>query len=233
MIILRLAEEQNTQKKRSLKRKKRNVKEELFNYSRSGIIIDNKPHFVISVTEKTLEDFEFQQLLDKYKGSIIVPENLETQPEISKLVFDATPFMKKAVFENFRIMICNGDYKDATLLIKDMDFLLSDEIPRLLPYVKSITVYTSSLKSVKEWQENCFVEYGVKPKVVSDEKASFMKFDIFADFENIENDYLKISIYNEIKKIYPNFKFLQIPDELKILENFNISKKMICAAFKR
>ena len=42
--------------------KRRVSEEKLFDYSRSGIVINNKPHFVISVSPDTLEDLEY------YKG---------------------------------------------------------------------------------------------------------------------------------------------------------------------
>jgi len=232
MIILKLSEESLNQKKVKIKRWKK-PKEQLFNYSRSGIVIDNKPHFVITVTEKTLEDIEFLRLLYKYKGCVIVPENLEDKPELSGLLFDSKPYMKSAVFENFKTMLLSGEYKDATVLIEDSDFLLSAEIPDLLPYVKNITIKTSGKQNLREWQEKCFFEYGIKPSVICEEGSVCLNFDIIANFEQVERGFLEISVYNEIKRIYPEFKFLQIPDELKILEGFGISNKMICAAFKK
>lgn len=232
MIILRLSEENVVQSRRNT-RKRRKTKEKLFNYSRSGIIIDNKPHFVITVDEKTLEDYEFQCLLDKYKGSIIVPEDLENNPGLSDLLFDSSEYIKKAIFENFKTMIFRGEYKGASLLIKDDDFGLSEDTAVLLPYVKNMVIQTTSEHSTRTWQEDCFTEYGIKPKVIDEKIDFFLNFDIIADFDNVKNDFLDIRVYDEERRIYPNFKFLQIPDELKILENFNISKKTICAAFKK
>ena len=232
MIILRLSEENIVQKRRDT-RKRGKTKERLFNYSRSGIIIDNKPHFVITVDEKTLEDYEFQCLLDKYKGSIIVPEDLENTPGLSDLLFDDSAYIKKAIFENFKTMIFSGEYKSASLLIKDNNFGLSEDIVVLLPYVKNMVIQTTEEHNTRTWQEDCFTEYGIKPKITDEKNDVFLNFDIIADFNNIKNDFLEISIYDEVRRVYPNFKFLQIPDELKILENFNISKKTICAAFKK
>jgi uncharacterized protein YxeA len=106
----------------------------------------------------------------------------------------------------------------------------------VLCLIKSREEYNELLRSTEreDYLDNSVANENTQSKEMDVfESMKEDEIDIFADFENIENDYLKISIYNEIKKIYPNFKFLQIPDELKILENFNISKKMICAAFKR
>ena len=50
--------------------------------------------------------------------------------------------------------------------------------------------------------------------------------------EKIKNNTLEIISCNNTQKIYPNFKYLEIPDKLKVLEDMGISRCMICAAFK-
>ncbi len=231
MIILKVVEEnKNFKKSNRLRRKK--TREPVFDYSRAGIIINNKPHFIISVSKNTIEDYEFQKMLNKYKGSILVPESLEDEPMLNDLLFDKSNFLKKAIFENFRIMLSTGNYRDANVLIKDKDFVLECQIPTLLPYVKSVSVFLNESKNIRMWQENCFNEYGIKPNVYHSERADYLKFDIVADFEKIKNNSLQITSFNEPQKIFPNFKYLEIPEKLKVLEDIGLSKAMICAAFK-
>ena len=50
MIILKLEEAKSEKRKKIRVKKKSN--EILFNYTRAGLIINNKPHFVISVNEE-------------------------------------------------------------------------------------------------------------------------------------------------------------------------------------
>ena len=129
-------------------------------------------------------------------------------------------------------MIFNGDYYNANVLIKDKNFVLKNMIPNILPYVKSVSIFLSEDPAIRLWQENCFNEYGVKPRIYHSAIENYTNFDVIADFEKIKNNTLEIISYNNTQKIYPNFKYLEIPDKLKVLEDMGISRCMICAAFK-
>jgi hypothetical protein len=58
-----------------------------------------------------------------------------------------------------------------------------------------------------------------------------LNFDIVADFEKIKDNTLEVTVFDEVRTIYPNVRFSRVPDELKVLENFNISNFVICSAF--
>ena len=88
MIILKLNSEVNVKRQKNRMLKRRVSEEKLFDYSRSGIVINNKPHFVISVSPDTLEDLEFQKLISKYKGSVVASENLEKIDWLKDILFD-------------------------------------------------------------------------------------------------------------------------------------------------
>ena len=231
MIILKLNEEASVSKK-ELKRKLRKRKEQLFDYSRSGIVINNKPHFVISVSQNTLEDFEFQKLLSKYKGSIVASQNLENEPMLNELLFDSKPFRKKALFESFKSTIFSRAYINYRVLIYDSDFYLKSEISEILPFVKSVTIATENSGDSEVWKTECFLEYGVKPDVVRKDKIRYDAFDVVADFEKIDDNKILVNVLGKEIAFYPSFKYLEIPDELKILESFELSNTTICAAFK-
>ncbi|MBE6747661.1 MAG: hypothetical protein E7557_00320 [Ruminococcaceae bacterium] len=231
MIILKLNEETPVSKKES-KRKSKKRKEQLFDYSRSGIVINNKPHFVISVSQNTLEDFEFQKLLSKYKGSIVASQNLENEPILNELLFDSKPFKKKALFESFKSTVFSKAYINYRVLICDFNFYLRSEIPGILPFVKSVTIATENVEASEVWKTECFLEYGVKPDIVHKDRIRYDAFDVVADFETIDDNKLQVNVLGEEVTFYPSFKYLEIPDELKILENFELSNTTICAAFK-
>jgi len=228
MIILQLVEDELKSPKRRLSKK---IKEPVLKYSRFGIVVNNKPHFIISVTKDTLEQDEFQQLLNKYKGLVVAPVELEKCDLVNSVLFDVNPYLKKAIFENLRLNLMNEKLQNSALLIRDINFTLKDEIPALLPYIKNIVVSTSDDSKSKYWIENCFLEYGVRPSVVVDENIDFLNFDIVADFEKLRDNTLEVKIFDEVRTIYPNVRFSRVPDELKVLENFNINNFVICSAF--
>ena len=231
MIILKLKEDV-TEKRRKIRRKKK-VDEDLFNYTRTGLIINNKPHFVISVEEKYLIDEDFKRILSRYKGEIIASEKLLENEFINGLLFDEKPFLKKAIFQNFLELFNNEKSKHLNVFVSDITFDLKDELPLLLPKIKTLTVKVSNDFGMRDWQRKCFFEYGVKPNIVTDSNADFLKYDVVADFDSINSKMLRIDFQNEIKEIYPERKFLELTNELEILSGFGLSESTICAAFKK
>ncbi len=233
MIILKLDREVKGARRKNRIKKRKVGNEKIFNYSRSGIVINNKPHFVISVSEDTLEDLEFQKLISKYKGSVVASENLEKIEWLRDVLFDLRPFKKKILFESLKNKLKNKDYISLSLLIIDFDLTLLYEIPEVLPFVKNVGVLTKSKTDTTDWENTCFSQYGVKPVVMRNSGIYNEKFyDIIADFEKIEENELTLNISGETTVLYPFFKLLEVPDELKILENLDLSKTTICGAFK-
>ena len=244
MIILKLSSEtiEKRPKNRIIKRKSNN--EKLFNYSRSGIVINNKPHFVISVSEDTLEDLEFQKLISKYKGSVVASQNLEKIDWLRDILYDLKPFKKEILFESFKNKLKSKEFINRSLLIIDYDLKIEDnllieditllyEIPEVLPFIKTIGILTKSKIDTSDWENTCFSEYGVKPVVIRNKGWDNIKnYDIIADFEKIEDNRLTMNISGEKTILHPFFKLLEVPDELKILENLDLSKTTICGAFK-
>jgi hypothetical protein len=231
MIILKLKEDV-CEKRKKLRRKKK-VHVDLFNYTRTGLIINNKPHFVISVEEKYLVDEDFKKLLERYKGEIVAGEKLSENEFINELLFDEKPYLKKAIFQSFFKLFNNEKSKHFNVFVSDSAFELKEELPLLLPKIKTLTVNISNDFGVRDWQRKCFFEYGVKPNIVTDSNADFLKYDVAADFDSINNKTLRIDFQNERKVIYPERKFLELPDELKILSEFGLCESTICAAFKK
>ena len=231
MIILKLKEDV-TEKRRKIRRKKK-VDEDLFNYTRTGLIINNKPHFVISVEEKYLIDEDFKRILSRYKGEIIASEKLLENEFINGLLFDEKPFLKKAIFQSFIKLFNNEKSKLLSVFVSDITFELKEELPLLLPKIKTLTVKVSNDFGMRDWQRKCFFEYGVKPNIVTDSNADFLKYDVVADFDSINSKMLRIDFQNEIKEIYPERKFLELTNELEILSGFGLSESTICAAFKK
>lgn len=234
MIILKLCSE-TTEKRtkiRIIKRKQNN--EQLLNYSRSGIVINNKPHFVISVSEDTLQDLEFRKLISRYKGAVVTSENLEQIDWLRDILFDLKPFRKKILFESFKNKAKNKEFKDKSLLIIDFDLTLLSEIQVILPFVKNVAILTMSNIDTSSWESQCFYTYGIKPVIIRNKEISNLKnYDIIADFEKIEDNKMILNISGEESVVYPSFKLLEVPDELKILENLDLSKTTICGAFKK
>jgi len=233
MIILKLDREVKGARRKNRIKKRKVGNEKIFNYSRSGIVINNKPHFVISVSEDTLEDLEFQKLISKYKGLVVASENLEKIEWLRDVLFDLRPFKKKILFESLKNKLKNKDYINLSLLIIDFDLTLLYEIPEILPFVKNVGVLTKSKTDTTDWENTCFSQYGVKPVVMRNSGIYNEKFyDIIADFEKIEENELTLNISGETTVLFPFFKLLEVPDELKILENLDLSKTTICGAFK-
>lgn len=233
MIILKLKTEDELTKKQILRRKKtKKAQEPVLNYSRSGIVINNKPHFVVAVTADTLADLEFRTMLGKYKGEIIPCEKLEKNTSISQLYYDVTDFKKQALFSSFKRQILNKRFINSRVLFLDENFTLKNEIFEVVPYIKQLTVSTENLSFSDAWCQKCFVEYGVKPRVVKKGRVTTSLFDVVADFDSIKENELRVQKNGESFTVYPDYKFLEVPSELKILEELEISKTMICAAFK-
>lgn len=231
MIILKLKDDA-TEKRRKIRRKKK-VNEDLFNYTRMGLIINNKPHFVIFVEEKYLVDEDFKRILSRYKGEIIASEKLSENEFVKGLLFDEKPYLKKAIFQSFIKLFNNEKSKHLNVFVSDITFELKEELPLLLPKIKTLTVKVSNDFGMRDWQRKCFFEYGVKPNIVTDSNADFLKYDVVADFDSINNKMLRIDFQNEIKEIYPERKFLELTKELKVLSEFGLSESTICAAFKK
>lgn len=233
MIILKLCSKttEKRTKNRIIKRKQNN--EQLLNYSRSGIVINNKPHFVISVTQDTLEDLEFQKLICRYKGSVVVSENLEQIDWLRDILFDLKPFRKKILFESLKNKVKSQKFINKSLLIIDNDLTLLYEVSVILPFVKNVAILTNSNIETSDWEKQCFYTYGIKPVVIRNKETYNLKnYDMIADFEKIEDNKLTLNISGEESVLYPFFKLLEVPDELKILENLDLSKTTICGAFK-
>ena len=233
MIILKLNTDATEKRRRKSLLKRRVSDERLFDYSRSGIVINNKPHFVISVSQDTLEDLEFQKLISKYKGSVVVSQNLEEIEWLKEILFDLKPFRKKILFESFKNKLRGKELINSDLLIVDYDLTLLEELTEILPFVKNITVLTHSKINTEKWENNCFFEYGVKPVFIRNEQFFNMKnFDTVADFEKIDDNKLHLIVSGEEMVLYPFFKFLEVPEELRILEKLDLSNTTICGAFK-
>lgn len=233
MIILKLDREVKNERKKRKVRKRKDVGEKLFDYSRSGIVINNKPHFVISVSEDTLEDLEFQKLISRYKGSVVASENLEKIDWLKDILFDLKPFKKKILFESLKNKLKSKEFISLSLLIVDYDLTLLYEITEIFPFVKNIAVLTNSKTDTSDWENSCFSEYGIKPVVTRNSGIYNEKYyGMVADFEKIEENELILNISGEKTILYPFFKLLEVPEELKILENLDLSKTTICGAFK-
>jgi hypothetical protein len=233
MIILKLNSEVNVKRQKNRMLKRRVSEEKLFDYSRSGIVINNKPHFVISVSPDTLEDLEFQKLISKYKGSVVASENLEKIDWLREILFDLKPFRKKILFESLKNKLKNKEFINFNLLIIDYDLTLLGDIQDVLPFIKNIGILTHSKNNTTDWENNCFSEYGVKPVFIRNEHFLNRKnYDVIADFEEIDDNKLHLNVSGEEAILYPFFKFLEVPEELKILENLDLSKTTICGAFK-
>lgn len=229
MIILKLAEDVNEKKRRGFR--KRKIKEELFDYSRAGVIINNKPHFIISVKEDCLCDERFRGLLERYKGEIVAGEKLSENEFVKELLFDEKPYLKKAVFQTFRKIFDTEKSKSFDVLVCDKNFILKDDLPQILPRIKSLTVKASDEFLLKEWQRECFLEFGVKPKIICDDSSVFFGYDVVADFDNIKNRALELEFLGEYKIITPDSSYMRVSDELKFLKNFELENSTICAAF--
>ena len=229
MIILKLNE--GTYEKRKKLRRKKRVNEDLFNYTRTGLIINNKPHFVISVEEKHLVDEDFKKLLGRYKGEIIASEKLSQNEFISGLLFNEKPYLKKAIYESFLKLFNNKRTKSLNVFIKDMPFDLKDDLPSLLPEIKSLTIKVQDEFLIRDWQRECFIEYGIRPNVILDNNSQIFLYDVVADFDKIKNKTLTIDFQGEQRTIYPDSSFFEISDELKFLENFDLESSTICAVF--
>ena len=231
MIILKLNDDIYEKKKKRFR--KNRVNEELFDFTRSGVIINNRPHFVISIKERDLCDENFKRLLERYKGEIITSPKLSENEFINELLFDEKPYLKKAIFQSFIKLFNNEKSKSLNVFVSDITFELKEELPLLLPKIKTLTVNVSNDFLVRDWQRECFFEYGVKPNIVTDSNADFLKYDVVADFDSINNKILRIDFQNEIKEVYPERKFLELTKELKVLSEFGLSESTICAAFKK
>ena len=229
MIILKLNEDVSKKKKRLWQ--KINLKEELFDYTRAGVIINNRPHFVISVNENNLCDESFKKMLSRYKGEIITSEKLLKYEFLNELLFDEKPYIKRALFKNFESLLKNKEAKMLNLLVVDSDFDLKEKLPMLLPNVKTLTVKVKNNFFIKEWQKKCFLEYGVKPNVVFGEELHAFSYDVIADFDNIKYKTLFVEFLGETKTVNPANEFFEIPEELKFLKNFGLENSTICAAF--
>ena len=229
MIILKL-DDCSCEKRMKIRRRNKSG-EALFDYTRAGVIVNNRPHFVISIKESTLCDEKFKKLLERYKGEIITGEKLSKNEFISNLLFDEKPYLKKALFQNFIRLFDSEKSKYLNVFVVDSKFDLKDEIPLLLPKIKSLTVKVNDEFLIRDWQRNCFLEYGVKPVVLSEKNSHFLDYDVFVDFDKLHNKSLCVDFLNEQKIIYPDIRFLAIPPELKFLEDFELESSTICAVF--
>ncbi len=228
MIILMVCEENKTAK---IKRRKK-PKEKLFEYSRSGVIINNKPHYVLTVPETSLEDIEFQNLLSRYKGSVIVPDKLKSFPVFKDVSFDVTPYLKKVLFERVKILLFSGDYRKSSLLVIDSDFALQEELLSLVPFVKNMTVETLDETKSVAFCEKSYVEYGFKPQIINKVEKEKDSFGIILDSDKVKDGFFEVRTAIDTKRFYPDEASFEVPEELKILENLQVGKIMICAAFK-
>ncbi len=233
MIILKLNNEEKLvpgQVKR--RRKQRKYKEQVFEFSRSGIIINNKPHFVVSVNRATLQDAEFKALLSRYRGSVIPCEQLEKDAFVNEVSFNTAPFLKKALFSSFEKYVKNKEFLGSDVLLLDTDLSLKNEVVRIIPYIKKLTIATDNFALCEDWRNQCFFEFGVKPELVRKERVNPNAFRVVADFENLSENKLNVLVNGEKVAFYPDYRFLEIPCELALLEELEISRTMICAAFK-
>lgn len=228
MIILRLCEENI---KTKIKRRKR-PKEKLFEYSRSGVVVNNKPHYVLTISESSIEDVEFQKLLSRYKGSIIVPDKLKNSPVYKDVSFDVTPYLKRVLFERVRTYLNSDNYKKSSLLVIDSDFVLQEELLALVPLVKNMTIETLDKTKCADFCKKSYSEYGFKPHIVNKAENKNTFFDIVLDSDKVKNGFFEVRTAIDTKRFFPDEASFEIPDELKILENLQVSKIMICAAFK-
>ena len=229
MIILKLNEDVCKKKKRLWQ--KTSLKEELFDYTRAGVIINNRPHFIISVNENNLCDENFKKMLSRYKGEIITSEKLLKHEFLNELLFDEKPYIKRAMFKNFESLFKNKQAKMLNLLVVDFNFDLKEKLPMLLPNVKTLTVKVKDDFYIKDWQKKCFLEYGIKPNVVFADELRTFSYDVIADFDNIKNKTLFVEFLGETKTVNPANEFFQIPEELKFLKNFELENSTICAVF--
>ncbi len=229
MIILKLVEEVYQNKRKFFRKNK--LKEDLFEYTRAGVIINNKPHFIISVKEGSLCDANFRRMLERYKGEVITSSKLSENEFINELLFNEKPYLKMALFQNFIKLLKNEKTKQLNVFVSDLDFDLKEELPLLLPYVKTLTIRVKDEFFIREWQRECFLEYGVKPCVVTEKEFQIFQYDVVADFDKIVNKTLCIEFLGEQKIVFPDCRFLEIPEELKFLENFELESSTICAAF--
>lgn len=233
MIILRLnTEEKVVPKQVKRRRKQRKYKEQVFEFSRSGIIINNKPHFVVSVDQSTLQDAEFKALLSRYRGSVIPCEQLEKDVFVNEVSFDTAPFLKKALFSSFEKYVHKKELTSSEVLLIDADLTLKKEIMKIIPYIKKLTIATEDFTICEEWKNQCFFEFGIKPELVKLERVDPNSFQVVADFENLSENKLNVLVNGEKVLFYPDYRFLEIPCELALLEELEVSRMMICAAFK-
>ena len=140
--------------------------------------------------------------------------------------------LKKVLFKRVKILLFSGDYRKSNLLVIDSDFALQEELLTLVPFVKNMTVETLDETKCVAFCEKSYAEYGFKPQIINKVENEKDSFGIILDSDKVKDGFFEVRTAIDIKRFYPDEASIEVPDELKILENLQVGKIMICAAFK-
>lgn len=224
MIILNVLKEEKPKPRRFFKKttQENTVKSET-------VFVNGLPHYVISAPENSFSKGELFDFLKKYKGKILAVPVLLNNKALSFLMFDITNYNKQCAFYALCRYLKSGEAINKALYIADENGVLSKELCSVLPFVKSVGIFTSSPLYGDDFLKNAFMSFGVTPivKPYNIKKET----DFFADFDTLLNDGTLTLVINGAKKeLHPEIirKKAEGANRLRAL---GIEEKYIYAAF--
>lgn len=226
MLLINILTEDNTNFKGRFFKKQ--VRPDPF--YRSSVKIRNRICTIIEFNESMLGSIDLQRLLNTFKGNIIGSDTVLEKVVPAEYRFDLKPYMKRAVLG---ALIKNLDYitTDSALTVKDEKFILTDEYKKLAKQVKSLTVITADSVDTGEFCNYCFVEYGLFVKISQGIEQNFD--DVYIDFDDMDiNGKAIIKKQGRDQLLYPDPTYFTVAEDLQPLLRFNISPRLLCAAFE-
>lgn len=227
MIILTLKPEEAEKKKRRFF--KRKPQKPVF--ITETVFINSAPHYKISAEPRCFSDDGFLNALKSHSGQIAAADGVLAiaRPVIEPLLFDASDFLKHCAFSGLLRYLKGGMCKKDALFIKDSRGTLKDVLKEALPFVKSLTVLSTSPFYNEDFINGAFFKYGAQVKVTPFSKKP--AFGYFADFDALEkDDALFLDFKEKSIKIRPEIKRKKTEGAAK-LRALGIAEKYIYSAF--
>lgn len=225
MIILNLLTEKEKKPRRFFKKTKKPSEPPT---SSEPLFINRLPHYIINGSEASFCG-ELLPFLKKHKGKILLPEPLINNETLKPLMFDTSSYEKLCAFSSLKRYLKCADSTKKALHICDNDGVLQNKLLSVMPFVKTLCVYSDSGVYGQAFSEGAYSNYGVKVSV-KPYKEKKVKHT-FASFDELSEDGSLYVFENGAKKELKPSLIKKNTEGFEKLRALGISEKYIYAAF--
>lgn len=226
MLVLKIVENRETKKKRTLFGKK-HLSEEPKRYS---VTVNGGCHTVVELAESDLEREDVKKLCEMYSGRILAPSEYKNHKSFDGKLFSGASYTSYALISSLVNLLKCGNDKSSSVGVKLQSGVCAERLSEAVPYIKSLTLIVGNCTEYAEFCHSCYINYGVKPHILNE--SGDLSFDVFADVSAFDENNRVFMIYHgKTCVLYPDASLFSDAADYGTFVEWGIPAEDICAAF--